>query len=238
MLREQLKELKKSMKTLLNYKKALIKFIPNGDVDSHTLFYNLPFPTQFTTKKSLSIDRHTFSEKEERKFNKKFAPFLKSLISNIDDENIDILLEYLLRVYSIDTFNTKELTFLLLPRERYFNQLHTIALNTQNEFSKMQKYSPKAIAHIMIKNRSMFLMFIEYFEHYDLFEEFLDRILEYMIEILPSTNYDYLSEFYQILSVLIKKNHQVKAKMVYDKLNSYLNAPEFIELLKTVEINV
>ncbi|KAM0680804.1 hypothetical protein GINT2_001078 [Glugoides intestinalis] len=236
MLKEQLQELKKSKKTLLYAKNALIRFVLNDEVDLNTLFYNLPFSTQFTTKKSLSFDRHTFSEREEKKFNKKFAPFLKSLISKIDDDNIDIMLEYLLRVYSIDTFNKKELTFILLPRERYFNQLKTIAVNTENEFHKMNKYSAKAIAHIMIENRNMFLMFVEYFDHYDILKDFLDRTLEYIIEMLPSTSYDYLSELYQIFSILIKKNHQDKAKMVYKRLQSYLNAPEFIELFKTVEI--
>lgn len=233
MLKERLEELQKNRRTILHTKQSLVKFIEDDEVDTNTLFHNITIETPFTTRKSLTFDRHTFSEKEERKFNKKFAPFLKGLLENMNNPEIDVLLEYLTRKYNIDTFNPKELCFLILPFEKYFTQLQTIAKNTKSEFSGLKSYSIPTISTVIMKNRKLFLEFVEYFKYYNIVGEFLDKIVTCMAEKLTYSNLDYFSEFYHIFTLLIAQNRKETALKMYEKLRKYLDAPEFQELFST-----
>ena len=101
MLKEQLLELQKSKKTIFSEYKSSIRFIEDDDVDINTIFDSLQFKSEYTTLKSLNFDRQRLSQREEIKFNKKFSPFLKGLISNTKDRQFDILLEFLIRIYLI-----------------------------------------------------------------------------------------------------------------------------------------
>ncbi|ELA42701.1 uncharacterized protein VICG_00016 [Vittaforma corneae ATCC 50505] len=231
MLREQLEELQRTKRTLLHTKNALIRFVLDEDVDSLTLFNNLPFPTSFTTQKSLSFDRHTLSEKEEKRFNSRFAPFLRNLISKSKHPGIDILLEYLMRIYCIDTFNPQELTFLLLPFKKYFNQLQIIAKNTKNQFSSLKSYSISSISRIIVKDKRLMLDFVKYFNAYEVLKEFLDKTMDEIIDILKASDMDYLSEIYKIMELLIQHGNPLKALQIYHRMRSYLNTDDFILLL-------
>lgn len=231
MLKEQLEELRRTKRTLLHAKDTLVRFIRDEDVDTLTLFNNLPFSTPFTSQKSLSFDRHTLSEKEEKKFNSKFAPFLKNLISEFKSPDIDILLEYLVRVYCIDTFNPQELTFLLLPFKKYFDQLQTIARNTKNPFSNLRSYSISSISRILVRDRRLMLAFVEYFNAYEMLKEFLDRAMDEIIELLKTSSVDYLSEIYKIMVLLIQQNNPLKALQIYHRMRTYLSTDDFQLLL-------
>lgn len=231
MLKEQLQQLKKSTRTLLHKKDSLIKFIQNDDVDTYTLFNNLPFTTKYTGLKSLNFDRHKFSEREERKFNSQFAPFLKGLISKMNDEKIDIMLEYILKIYNIDTFNPREVIFLLLPYKKYFNQLKIISENTRNQFSTLKTYSISSIAKIISRDRYLFLDFVEYFKYYDILQPFLDKMLDELIEIIKTSETDYLTEFFQIMKYLVENKNPSRVLSIYHRMKSYLNTQEFVDIL-------
>lgn len=228
MLKEQLDKIQQTKRTRLHTKASLIHFIDDEEIDMHTLFCNLPIVTSFTGTKSLSFDRHTLSEKEERKFNLKFVPFLKSLIVEMDRPDINILLEYLLRVYNIDTFNPRELMFLLLPFKKYFSQLVSIAKNVKSPLSTLKVHSTGAIARIICKDVKMMRNYVEYFKNYDAICDFLDRTLDEVIDVLKAGDLEYLGEMYEILSHLIQNGKNQKVLEIYHRTRSYLNTPEFM----------
>lgn len=232
MLKEQLEELRKTRKTLLHTRKSMIRFVEDEDLDTSTLFKSLPFETPFTKPSSLSFDRHQLSEREETRFNKKFAPFLKQLLPRMKDKSINLMLEYLLRIYSIDTFNPNELLFLLLPFKRYSAQFLALSRNSKSQFSNMKTYSVLGISKILLRDRYLFLLYVEYFRSYLFLREFLDKSLEEIIEMVKGSDLDYLSEFYQIMTYLVDQNEHGKALEIYHRMRSYLESEDFVSLLR------
>lgn len=229
MLREQLEELQRAKKTLLHARRSAMRFV--DDVDTAALLDHLPFETPFTKPRSLSFDRHRLSEREEARFNRRFAPFLRQLVPRMQDRGIDFLLEYLLRVYSIDTFNPSELLFLLLPFRRYSQQLQTLSRNTGNQFLGMEAYSVQAVARTLVRDRHLFVMYAEYFRSYQSLREFLDRTLSLVMDAVRSSDREYLSEFYQIMTHLVSQGEHGKALEIYHRMGSYLQNSAFAELL-------
>jgi len=233
MLKDQLEDIQRSKKTLLHTNASLIRFISDEEADSLTLYNNLPSPTPFTTQKSLTFDRHTLSEREEKRFNLKFAPFLKSLITEMEKPNIDVLLEYLVRIYCIDTYNPNELIFILLPFKKYFEQLSVVAKNTKSPFAALKTYSINGISKILCKDFKLIRSLVEYFRNYGLLHGFLDRVLDEVIETLKASDLDCLSEMYEIMSLLIQQGKPEKSLEIYHRMRSYLSTPEFKTLLLT-----
>lgn len=233
MLKNQLEDIRRSRKTGLNNRKSEITFVPDEDLDKYTLFEKINYESSYLKPKSLNFDRHIFSDVEENKFNAKFSKFLKSLIIKIKDEDSKYLLEYLIRVYSIDTFNSKELIYLLLPFKKFEKQLMQLSRNIKNRFSEMEKYSYQLISKIIVSDRTLFNSYIQYFEFYDYLKEFLDLTIENIIERIKFSKTDYLNEFYKILKILIEKNHQSKALEIYQKSKEYLDLPIFEDLINS-----
>jgi len=232
MLKDQLEEIRKKRRTLFDTRNsATVRFIEEDDVDTETLLNLITFGSSFTKPKSLNFDRHQLSEKEEAKFNLKFTPFLKSIISRMHDDGIGYLLEYLVRIYSIDTFNQKELTFLLLPFKQYFSQLSAISKMGRSQFSSLKAYSIHSISKILLRDRTLFVQYVEYFKHYHTLKDFLDRSLDELIEMVKSSNFDYVDEFYQIMTILIDQSAHAKALEIYHRMKSYLDSDEFVKLL-------
>lgn len=231
MLREQLEELQRARRTLFHAKSSAMWFVED-DLDTAVLLGLLPFETPFTRPRSLSFDRHRLSEREEGRFNRRFAPFLRQLLPRMQDKGIDFLLEYLLRVYSVDTFNPSELLFLLLPFKRYARQLLALSRSAGNQFSSMEAYSVQAIGRILAKDRYLFAMYAEYFKSYRLLREFLDKTLQPVIDAVKDSDLDYLREFHQMMTSLISQGEHVKALEIYHRMESYLESDAFLDLLR------
>lgn len=215
----------------MHKKNDLVRFVFDEDVDALALFNNLPIQTAFTTPKSLSFDRHTLSEKEEKKFNLRFAPFLRSLISSLDTPHIEILLEYMVRIYSIDTFNPHELIFLLLPFQKYFEQLKILAKNTNNKLMKLTAYSIQAISRIIIQDERLLMNFVQYFRNYESLKGFLNKVLNEVVELIKPASANYLGEMHRIMEHLINHGNELKALEIYHRMCLYLNTKDFIDLL-------
>lgn len=149
----------------------------------------------------------------------------------MEKDNIPFLLEYLLNIYSVDSYNAKECIFLLLPFKKYFCQFTQIANGHFNELSNLKVYSIRGIAKIILKDRQLLSYYVEYFNYYLFLKEFLDKSLDEIIESIKNSNSDYSLEFYKILKKLIDIKQEQKALEIYIRLESYLNSPVFIELM-------
>lgn len=236
MLKEQLLELQQSKKTILNSSKSHITFIEDDSIDVHTLFNLLQFPSEFTTSKSLNFDRHRLSEKEERKFNKKFLQFLKTLISKMNDPQMPILLEFLLRIYCIDTFNTSELRFLLLPFPKYFKQLVALNSTGNNSLKSMKSYSYHFISDCILKDDYLMVDFIQYCSHYNSLNEFIDKIFDEMIEKVKKNIDSHVNSFYQIIKVLVNSGNINKAIEIYGRLEEIHDVEEISAIFNSYTI--
>lgn len=231
MLKEQLHEIKKSRKTLLHTRKSLISFIPDQIIDNSTLLSMINIKSDYITQRSLHFERNSLSEKEEYKFNVKFSKFLKSLITEMETPGIEYCLEYLTRIYLIDTYNTNETILLLFPFKKYFEQLKILCKNSENSFASSKIYSTKSIAKYFLKDVRNFNNFVEYFKYYDKLSVFLDKTMDHVVEILKNSRDDYLSEIYQIFVNLIENGHSKKALMIYHRIKSYLDNDSFVKIL-------
>lgn len=237
MLKDQLLELQHSRKTLVSDYKSSMKFIDDENVDKNMLFDLLPFKTEFTTRKALNFDRHTLSSREEKKFNKKFAPFVKSLLSRMDDPQINILLEFIIRIYNIDTFNSKELQFLLLPFPKYFTQLSSLSMKRDSLFKNMKSYSYPFIASMILKDDYLQADFQHYCTKYTVCQEFVDKMLDLFSEKLQSSVEKHASFLYQIFKILIDCNQADKAIQVYKRIDDLKSHTDFNILFKPFDVN-
>ncbi|KAI4290905.1 hypothetical protein PAPHI01_0179 [Pancytospora philotis] len=231
MIGEQLAAIRKNRRTLLYQKKALVKFISDDTIDNVTLLNMITMATPYTTQKSLLFERHQLSEKENTAFDRKFSAFLKGLIARMGDPAIDLVLEYLVRVYNADTYNANELLFLMLPFSRYSEQIGIIAKNSAHALAALPRYSVTAIASASLKDVRLFRCFVEYFRHYELLRGFLDELVDSLAPALKGSSTDYLSEMHQIFVHLIAQGRQQKALELYHRLRTYLDSDDFVELL-------
>lgn len=231
MFREQLAELKRNRKTLLHQKSSLVAFIADENIDRQTLLHMIPVQTPYTAPRFLLFERQQLSEKEELKFNGKFSRFLKGLIACMDEEYIDYVLEFLVRVFNIDTYNTDELLFLLIPFSRYAEQIKILCRNSSNSLLEMKSYSIGAISRATIRDTRAFNAFVEYFRHYRVLGGFLEKMLDEIIERLKGTDCDYLGEMYQIFIHLIDQGEHRKTLEIYHRLRTYLDSDDFVNIL-------
>lgn len=231
MLKEQLSAVKRSRKTLLYNKKAVITFITDDALDNYTILGNISLKTPYTTQKALHFERHSLSEKEEYRFNTKFSAFLSGLVPHMKNANIDYLLEFLQRVYFLSTYNAEELLFLLLPFKKYSEQISIIAANGPPLFRDLRKYSAVSIARAIVGHPRNFFHFVRYFKNYALLREFLDRVLNCVIETIRNGRNEYCSEIYQISVHLINEGHHAEALRIFHRLKSYLDSEEFVKIL-------
>ena len=236
MLKDQLLELQQSRRTLLNANKSAISFIDDDSIDTNTLLDILQFKSDFTTSKALKFDRHRLSEKEEKRFNKKFSLFLRNLLTKMNDSQIDILLEFLLRVYNIDTFNQRELQFLLLPFQKYFGQLTILNSRRVCPLSDMKSYSYSFIASAILKDDFLQLDFEQYCANYLLFKEFIDKVLDLIIEKIKNSVHEHINFLFQILKILIDTNHAEKAIEIYSSLHELKSCPEVSSLFDSFKL--
>lgn len=234
MLKDQLEYCRKTKKTLINKRKGDLSFIKDTDMDTNNILEHFTYDSKYTKRSALHFDRDSLTAIEESKFNLKFTKFLKKLIKDMNTENIEYILEFLNRVYSIESYNSRELTFLLLPFKKFSEQFLLHSKNTMNEFKDLPAYSLQAITKIMVRKREIFNFLIEYYKNYEHINVFLDQITSYVIDIIKCSNFDYLSEFYQILKILIDKGHNDKALHIYNRLKEYLACEEFKILMDSI----
>lgn len=224
-------ELKKTRKTLLHHRAALVRFVADDDIDNASILSMVTIESPYTTQRALSFERQQLSEKEEFRFNRKFAAFVKGLIAEMNNKCIDYCLELLVRAYCADTYNADELLFLMLPFRRYIEQIRIISKNTASPLAQMKSYSIRTIAQVLLRDARSFFSVVEYFKHYKLLHGFLDRLMDEIIEILRGSGRDYLSEMYQILVYLTEQGEERKALEIYHRMRTYLDSDDFVSLL-------
>ncbi|ORD97159.1 hypothetical protein HERIO_976 [Hepatospora eriocheir] len=232
MLGEQLRLIKLSRQTHLVHKKSRITFIESDDVTIETLYQFLPFESQYTRPKSIYFDRHRLSLAEESRFNSKFRKYLLSLIKNMNYEGIEYLLEYLVRVYSIDSFNTEELLFLLFPFKKYEDLIVKLTKYHTSCFGKITGYSVHSLSKLFTTNCVTMNYYVKYFEFYPIFKDFLNRSLSFIVKILKSGKSNYIAEFMVIFNYLEKHGEIDLILQTYKSMSKYLNSDEFNEYFK------
>jgi hypothetical protein len=119
---------------------------------------------------------------------------------------------------------------LTLPFEKYFNQMKVISKNINNKLSHLTTYSISNISRI-VKDTKLFYMFVDYFKHYTVLKDFLDKSLDEIIELVKNSNKNYLSEFYQIFAHLVANGNSLKALEIYHRMKPYLDTEDFINIL-------
>ncbi len=225
MISEQLNSLKKNKRTLI--RKNRLSFSGNFDLSKEDLFEKIPIETKFTKGKSLNFDRHELSKNEEIKFNKKFSKFLKSLVNHMENPEIVYLLDYLIRIYSIDSFNTEELIFIILPFEKFEDQLLTLTTKYKSRFKPLA-HSKNAMANIFVKDYKLFnRILVEYYSFYPVLKQFLTDLEYYLVISLKNSNTNYINEILAICCHLKHFNETEKIKKFCVSLESYFEDSEY-----------
>ncbi|ORD93944.1 hypothetical protein ECANGB1_1345 [Enterospora canceri] len=197
-------------------------------MDAESILGRIEHKHRLFNSKSLRFDRHGLSESEEKKFNKKIRKFLNEMHKKMEDEDIDYVLEYLVRIYSIDTFNTEELLLLLLPYERYADQ---IGILTHNQNVEIKEYNWNQITRYFTQSNRHFDTFVAYFDHYNEISSFLNSLLLKIATTIKHTKTDYLDEFLTIFKKLHQNNQNDLIWEIYDEMQGYFNSDEFKTVL-------
>lgn len=223
MLSEQLNIIKNQRKAFLRNKNNRIRFL-NEDIDLEMVLNNIKMKHSYFKSKSLYFDRHVLSHNEELKFNRKMKKFIINLILHMERDDILYILEYLVRIYNIDTYNTTEFIFILLPYEKYIDQIKKLTYKGNVEITH---YTYENIAKYFIFNYQHMNMFVKYYDYYDTLSLFLNHIIFKMAIFLQYSKTNYMSEFMEIF-IKLKKIHQTELiKNLYTKMKNYFNSTEF-----------
>lgn len=224
MLKEQLKDIKSKKKTYLRVKHGRIHFIDDLDMDIENILEEIEFKHSLFRNKSLFFDRHALSETEERKFNIKMKKFLLELANNMNRMDISYILEYLVRVYNIDTYNKQELVWLMIPHEIYEDKIEKL---TYKENVHIKEYKFEDLARYFIYNDEKFDLFVQYFDYYEKNKIFLDKMLFQIAHLLKSTKTNFMDSFYKIFVVLKENNNVELVKEVHAIMGKYFKSKEF-----------
>ncbi|KAK6090667.1 hypothetical protein P3W45_000390 [Vairimorpha bombi] len=230
MISEQIKKLKKSSTVKLQYSNS-------EDLETESLLDMIPEEvprTKYLSTSSLHFDRQRLTKSEEIKFNKKFRPWMRSLIEYHNTEGYEYLLDFLVRKYHVQKFNQHDLLFITLPFPKYYNNNLTIF-----EYLQYQKgYSTEYIAECCAKYVDFFHFFIEYFGYYDCLKEFLDEIVEFFIIKNINFMHKYINEINEIIEKL--KNNELGMKL-QDALDGKCfiskNTNDNAKILKNINYN-
>ena len=226
MLKNQLQAIKNKKRTFLRVKHGRIHFIDALDMDTENILSKIDYKHRVFSHKSLRIDRHQFSEAEERKFCINMRKFLFSLIDEMNRDDISYILEYLVRVYNVDTFNKDDLLFLLLPYEKYIKQIEQL---TYRGNVHITNYDYTFIAKYFIFNNRHFSVYVKYFKHFDLLDEFLSKSLIKIVELLKDSKTDHLNEISFIFDKLKEKGRNELILTAINIGKNYFNCKEFLE---------
>ncbi|OQS54533.1 hypothetical protein EHP00_39 [Ecytonucleospora hepatopenaei] len=225
-LKKQLESIKSKKKTFLRVKKAKIFFIEDEDLDVSTILERIDLKHKFFSKKSLKFDRHTLSKNEENVFNSSMQKFLYTLQPIMKKHDISYILEYLVRIYNIDTYNIHELLFLILPYSKYEDQIEKL---TYKYSFHIKSYNICSLSRFFTYNSKNFRMFVKYFDFYQENEKFLLQILDEISKILCNSKTNYMGEFLIIFKKLIIYNRQSVIENTYKNMKKYFVSSEFIK---------
>ncbi|KAI5150242.1 hypothetical protein ENBRE01_1378 [Enteropsectra breve] len=235
MLKEQLSQLASTRHTLSRASKQNVSFVID-EISTYSLLKNIPLDSPYFAERTLSFERHSLSPKEESKFNKKFSLFVKSLLKHMNEEYADSILEYIVRVYCADTYNRDEVLYLLIPFQKYHEQIKTLNGKQGLLEGLSEEYSTKKLALNFAKSQKLMLFLVEYSMKYDYCSEFIDSMLREIAHCLRGSKIDWLAEMYQVLENMISLNHADKAKLVYESMKAYLDSQEFTDLFSSVAL--
>nr|AGE96256.1 hypothetical protein ECU10_0500 [Encephalitozoon cuniculi] len=233
-LKDQLLRLKKCRRALHSGERKRVQFGDTEDMDDETILELIPIRTPYTRTKSLLFDRQKQTEEEERRFNRKFSGFLKELVRYGETKDIEYLLDYLVRRYSCDTFNPKEMIFALLPFKQYYRQvLHISGKSDFNYFTVQPTYSYQFIGNLCLKEKYFFDFFVEYFKHFRYIRGFCLSVLGYIVSGLRNTDKDFSMQLFEILSHLVRSGENSTASDLFFEIRDYVEEAldEFVGLL-------
>lgn len=232
MLKEQLSNKKQNMKTLLHHRKSLVTFLPEFDMDNAELLKHITIKTKYTTTSSLHFERQSLTMREETRFNIKFVEFLESLSREMGNDSINYMLEYVVRVYNADTYNSEELLFLLLPYRKYGKQILMLGKNMGSVFQEMRKYSIGFICRAIRDDGRYFQRYAAYFKDYDVLGDFIEKTVDEMAMLLQGQECEHIGELYKAMKYLVCGGHETAALRMYQRLRKQMETAECLELLR------
>lgn len=232
MLKEQLSNKKQNMKTLLHHRKSLVTFLPEFDMDNAEVLKHITIKTKYTTTSSLHFERQSLTMREETRFNIKFVEFLESLSREMGNDSINYMLEYVVRVYNADTYNSEELLFLLLPYRKYGKQILMLGKNMGSVFQEMRKYSIGFICRAIRDDGRYFQRYAAYFKDYDVLGEFIEKTVDEMAMLLQGQESEHIGELYKAMNYLVCGGHWTAALRMYQRLRKQMETAECFELLR------
>lgn len=234
MIRSQLQRIKESRMSKHIQTKRRILFGDTSDLDDETILEAIPIQTPFTKPKSLNFDRQRHTMDEEEKFNIKFSKFLKTLVRYGDVKDVEYLFDYLVRRYSCDTFNQKEMIFFLLPFKKYYSQVLSLSSTSGfNYFIVQPTYSYQFIGNVCLKDKCFFDFLVGYFEYFEHVREFCTEVLRYIVPGVRNTDSDFSMQFFEIISSLVKCGESLFAVELFFEIRDHIQdvVEDFIELL-------
>lgn len=235
MLRDQLERLKETRRSMHSEPKRRVVFGDTGDLDDETILELVPVKTPFTHAGSLRFDRQRQTPEEEERFNAKFSGFLKGLVRHGNTEYIEYLLDYLTRRYLCDTFNRREMIFLLLPFKKYYGQV--VALSSGSEFNYfcMQKtYSYQFIGNLCVRDKYFFDFFVGYFEYFSDVRDFCVEVLKHVTAGIRNSGEDFTMQFFEIISSLVGSGERAIAAELFFEIREHAGeaVEEFVGMLE------
>ncbi|ELQ73888.1 hypothetical protein THOM_3205 [Trachipleistophora hominis] len=111
MIKEKLQKLQSLKKTSDLYTKPLflLQNTEHLDIDTHR---DMLCTDKYIKRNQL---RETYTEQQEKKFNRKYSEYLKALVKKRADDCFGVLIDFHIKFYRIDRYNRNELIFVLLP---------------------------------------------------------------------------------------------------------------------------
>jgi hypothetical protein len=138
----------------------------------------------------------------------------------MDMDGIDYLLDYIIRIYRVDTFNCEDLIFLILPFPRHYSKI--VSLSRYSLLIEPFKFQPgfpfKFIGNLCIK-KAFFLLFMGYFDFYAYLSEFIKGVLSESIKSVQNVTEELVGRFYIAVSRLIEFNEVHLAVEIYTALS-------------------
>lgn len=170
--------------------------IPNPHVFA-LISSNLPY----TSKKYQHFNLSSLSQSQFQSFKKEFSKFLKSFIEHTSEDH-DLILDFFIHTFQIHIHFKEELLFVILPFERYADQVKVLM---------QEDYNHMFIARKMKKLPDFFDFFLGYFQVYELVKTFIWDVLECFLRLDGFTYV--LDRIYAMLEMLCDLDDELFVKV-------------------------
>lgn len=205
MIEDQLRELKKHKKTSDLFTEPLILLTNNKTETIEEIENKLIMQTEFSNK---HIDRLSLTEKEEKNFERKMSKYLRNLMHKMETEGIEDLIDFHIKFHFIDRMNKNDLLFLIMPFEKYSEQIC--------ELMSMKDFSISFLAK-QLNNFEFLELFVDYFDFSELFfvRNFIEKVLLCFLR-----QHQWLKE--KLAEFLILNLERIKTECLFNSIYSVL----------------